>query len=165
VRRHRTIGLGRAAAELMRATMNQPPQKTTRTAQRIDEHVGERIRQRRTVLGLTQEQLSQSLHISYQQLQKYETAANRVSAGRLFEIANKLDVDIGFFFESLKPGGREEPMPHGGRNRIALDLVKNFMDIQDPSIRTAVASLVKSLAENPALGAHLLKSDREAAAE
>ena len=145
--------------------MTQSPQRTARTALRIDEHVGERIRQRRTVLGLTQEQLSQSLNISYQQLQKYETAANRVSAGRLFEIANKLDVDISFFFDGLKPGARDEPMPHGGRNRIALDLVKNFMDIQDPSIRSAVESLVKSLSENPALGANLIAGAGDAAAE
>jgi transcriptional regulator with XRE-family HTH domain len=143
--------------------MSEAPQRTARTAQRIDEHVGERIRQRRTVLGLTQEQLSQSLSISYQQLQKYETAANRVSAGRLFEIANKLDVDIGYFFEGLKPGSRDEPMPHGGRNRISLDLVKNFMDIQDPSIRSAVASLVKSLSENPAFGAQIPLKTGEAA--
>lgn len=143
--------------------MTQLPPRTARTAQRIDEHVGERIRQRRTVLGLTQEQLSQSLNISYQQLQKYETAANRVSAGRLHEIANKLDVDISYFFEGLKSGSREEPMPHGGRNRIALDLVKNFMDIQDPSIRSAVASLVKSLSENPALGAQLMGGTSNAA--
>lgn len=143
--------------------MTQMSPRTARTAQRIDEHVGERIRQRRTLLGLTQEQLSQSLNISYQQLQKYETAANRVSAGRLFEIALKLDVDIGFFFDGLKPGGREEPMPHGGRNRIALDLVKNFMDIHDPSIRSAVASLVKSLSENPALGVQLMGKTDEAA--
>lgn len=142
--------------------MNQLPPRTARTAQRIDEHVGERIRQRRTVLGLTQEQLSQALSISYQQLQKYETAANRVSAGRLFEIANKLEVEIGFFFEGLRAGGREEPMPHGGRNRIALDLVKNFMEIHDPSIRSAVASLVKSLSENPALGAQLIGHDTAA---
>lgn len=145
--------------------MTQLTPRTARTAQRIDEHVGERIRQRRTVLGLTQEQLSQALNISYQQLQKYETAANRVSAGRLFEIANKLEVEIGYFFDGLKAGMRDEPMPHGGRNRISLDLVKNFMDIQDPSIRTAVASLVKSLAENPALGAHLVGPRREEAAE
>lgn len=143
--------------------MTQISPRTARTAQRIDEHVGERIRQRRTLLGLTQEQLSQSLNISYQQLQKYETAANRVSAGRLFEIALKLDVDIGFFFDGLKPSGRDEPMPHGGRNRIALDLVKNFMDIHDPSIRSAVASLVKSLSENPALGAQLMGKTDEAA--
>jgi transcriptional regulator with XRE-family HTH domain len=145
--------------------MNQPTQRTARTAQRIDEHVGERIRQRRTVLGLTQEQLSQSLNISYQQLQKYETAANRVSAGRLFEIAVKLEVEIGFFFDGLKAGTRDEPLPHGGRNRIALDLVKNFMDIQDPSIRSAVASLVKSLSENPALGAPFLEARGDVAAE
>ncbi|HAH11236.1 MAG TPA: XRE family transcriptional regulator [Alphaproteobacteria bacterium] len=139
--------------------MSQETVRTPRTAQRVDEHVGERIRHRRTVLGLTQEQLAQSLNISYQQLQKYETAANRVSAGRLYEIANKLEVDIGFFFEGLRQGQREEPMPHGGRNRIALDLVKNFMDISDAEIRSAVASLVKSLSENPAIGAALLQAN------
>jgi transcriptional regulator with XRE-family HTH domain len=134
------------------------PRAAPRAAQRIDEHVGERIRQRRTAMGLTQEQLSQALNISYQQLQKYETAANRVSAGRLFEIAKILEVEIGYFFDGLKSDEREVPMPHGGRNRAALDLVKNFMDIQDPSVRASVASLVKSLSENPALGTGALLS-------
>ncbi|HIF09166.1 MAG TPA: XRE family transcriptional regulator, partial [Sneathiellales bacterium] len=62
-------------------------------AKRVDEHVGERIRHLRTTLGLTQEQLSSALGISYQQIQKYETGANRVSAGRLYEIAMELDVE------------------------------------------------------------------------
>lgn len=148
--------------------MTQTTLRTPRSALRIDEHVGERIRQRRTAVGLTQEQLAMALNISYQQLQKYETAANRVSAGRLFEIANKLEVEIGYFFDGLKETGREEPMPHGGRNRITLELVKNFMEIQDPAIRSAVASLVKSLSENPALGANFLGAaapHKEAAAE
>ena len=70
---------------------------------KIDDHVGRQIRKRRNLLGLTQEQLADALGISYQQVQKYETAANRVSAGRLYEIAAKLDSDIGFFFEDLDP--------------------------------------------------------------
>ena len=72
-------------------------------AKKIDDHVGRQIRKRRNLLGLTQEQLADALGISYQQVQKYETAANRVSAGRLYEIAAKLDSDIGFFFEDLDP--------------------------------------------------------------
>lgn len=148
--------------------MSDGPIRNSRTAQRVDEHVGERIRQRRTLAGLTQEQLAQALNISYQQLQKYETAANRVSAGRLFEIANKLEVEIGYFFDGVTPTAREEPMPHGGRNRIALDLIKNFMHIHDPGVRASVASLVKSLADNPGLStpvAALNRSDHDQAAE
>src|ERR671914_368567 len=68
---------------------------------RIDQHVGERIRARRAELGLTQEQLAQALQVSYQQVQKYETGANRISAGRIFEISRKLDVTVGYFFEGL----------------------------------------------------------------
>ncbi len=120
-----------------------------RLAKRVDEHVGERIRQRRTLLGLTQEQLASALDISYQQVQKYETGANRVSAGRLYEIAKHLDVEIGFFFEGLEPTSTAEPLPHGGRNRSTIELVRNFGEIEDPLVRNAVSSLVKSLSERP----------------
>ena len=66
---------------------------------RVDFHVGERIRERHAELGLTQEDLGRTLQISYQQIQKYETGANRVSAGRLFEIATALSVEIAYFFD------------------------------------------------------------------
>ncbi|MGF1456181.1 MAG: helix-turn-helix domain-containing protein [Alphaproteobacteria bacterium] len=125
-----------------------------RLAKRVDEHVGERIRQRRTLLGLTQEQLASALEISYQQVQKYETGANRVSAGRLYEIAKHLDVEIGFFFEGLEPTSKTVPLPHGGRNRATIELVRNFGEIDDPLVRNAVSSLVKSLSDrtNPGHG-------------
>jgi len=118
-----------------------------RLAKRVDEYVGERIRQRRTLLGLTQEQLAAALDISYQQVQKYETGSNRVSAGRLYEIARHLDVEIGFFFDGLEPTSKSEPLPHGGRDRRTIELVRNFSDIGDPVIRNAVTSLVKSLSD------------------
>ena len=70
-----------------------------RTVSGSDFHVGERIRERRAGLGLTQEDLGGTLQISYQQIQKYETGANRISAGRLFEIASALDVGISYFFD------------------------------------------------------------------
>ncbi|MCP5433244.1 MAG: helix-turn-helix transcriptional regulator [Alphaproteobacteria bacterium] len=97
------------------------------------------------MMGLTQEQLAAALNISYQQVQKYETGANRVSAGRLYEISRKLEVDVGFFFEGLDPDPSAGPMPHGGRNRAMIELVRNFSEIQDAHIRSAVSSLVKSL--------------------
>ncbi len=121
--------------------------KSARLAKRVDEHVGERIRQRRTLLGLTQEQLATALDISYQQVQKYETGSNRVSAGRLYEIAKHLEVEVAYFFDGLEPTSQSAPLPHGGRNRATIELVRNFTEIEDPIVRNAVSSLVKSLTD------------------
>lgn len=117
----------------------------TKLSRRVDDHVGSRIRQRRTLLGLTQEELSASLNISYQQIQKYETGANRVSAGRLFQIAQRLGIDVSYFFENLDPESIPKVLPHGGHNRVAIDLVRNFLEIPDEDARTALAHLVKAL--------------------
>jgi transcriptional regulator with XRE-family HTH domain len=114
-------------------------------ARRVDAYVGERIRERRTALGLTQDHLASALEISYQQVQKYETGANRVSAGRLYEVAKKLDVDIAFFFEGLDEQADVQPLEHGGKNRSTIELVRNFSHIGDPQIRSALSGLVKSL--------------------
>ena len=119
-------------------------------AKRVDAYVGERIRERRAMLGLTQEHLASALSISYQQVQKYETGANRVSAGRLYEIAKKLDVGVSFFFEGLDEASEATPLEHGGKNRSAIELVRNFSEIRDPQIRAAIGGLVKSLSDQPA---------------
>lgn len=116
-------------------------------AKRVDAYVGERIRERRTALGLTQEHLANALQISYQQVQKYETGANRVSAGRLYEVSKKLDVDISFFFDGLDEGSDAQPLEHGGKNRSTIELVRNFSYISDPHVRSAVSGLVKSLSQ------------------
>lgn len=127
---------------------NSVPAKDIPLARRVDRHVGERIRERRTLLGLTQEQLAATLHISYQQIQKYETGANRVSAGRLFEIAKELDCDVAQFFDGLEPNSEEAPKTHGGRNRSTIELVRNFSKINDPVVRNAVMNLVRSLTDD-----------------
>jgi transcriptional regulator with XRE-family HTH domain len=67
----------------------------------VDVHVGKRIRHRRWLLGMTQQQLAESVGIKFQQIQKYETGANRVSASRLWDIADCLGVPVSFFFEGL----------------------------------------------------------------
>jgi transcriptional regulator with XRE-family HTH domain len=67
----------------------------------IDLHVGKRLRRRRRLLGLTQQQLAESVGIRFQQIQKYECGANRVSASRLFELAESLDVPVQYFYEGL----------------------------------------------------------------
>lgn len=115
-------------------------------AKRVDAYVGERIRDRRTSLGLTQEHLASSLQISYQQVQKYETGANRVSAGRLFELARILDIDVSYFFEGLNEQAEIEPLDHGGKNRSAIELVRNFASIENQTVRAALSGLVKTIA-------------------
>ncbi len=68
----------------------------------VDVHVGKRIRHRRWMNGTTQQQLAEAVGIKFQQIQKYETGMNRVSASRLWDIANVLSVDVSFFFEGLE---------------------------------------------------------------
>ena len=117
-------------------------------AKRVDAHVGGRIRDRRTGLGLTQEHLANALNLSYQQVQKYETGANRVSAGRLYEISKILQSDVSFFFDGLDELAETQPLGHAGRNRSTIELVQNFGSIKSPTIRFAVSGLVKSIARS-----------------
>jgi len=74
----------------------------------VDMHVGAAIRRRRRELGMTQQQLGQLVNIKFQQIQKYETGANRVSASRLWEISRALDVPVSHFFEGLDRGGARD---------------------------------------------------------
>lgn len=108
----------------------------------IDRRVGERIRRRRILLGFTQDQLGDALNISYQQVQKYETGANRVSAGRLHQIAQTLETNVGWFFDAV---GEDEQTDQTS-SRHVIDLVRNFSRIEDEQVRGAVLSLVRSLA-------------------
>lgn len=68
----------------------------------VDHHVGQRLRRRRKLLGLTQQQLGDSVGIRFQQVQKYESGANRMSASRLFDLAEALDVPVQYFYEGLQ---------------------------------------------------------------
>ncbi len=109
-------------------------------ANTIDRHVGERIRRRRILLGLTQDQLADALGISYQQIQKYETGANRISAGRLAQIAEVLDVQAGWFF-----GAAERNDDAAVSSRAVLELIRNFSRIEDERVRSHIMGLVRAL--------------------
>ncbi len=77
----------------------------------VDVHVGQRIRRRRWMVGMTQQQLGEAVGIKFQQIQKYETGMNRVSASRLYEISKALDVPVAFFFEAVdEPANENETM-------------------------------------------------------
>lgn len=79
--------------------------------QSIDAHVGQRIRLRRTLLGMSQTQLGQAINLTFQQIQKYERGTNRVSAGMLYRISTVLDVPVSFFFDCYEGDGAGQPAP------------------------------------------------------
>jgi transcriptional regulator with XRE-family HTH domain len=110
----------------------------------VDRHVGARIRERRIMLGLTQHQMADLIGVTYQQAHKYEKGINRVAAGRLYRIAQALAVDVGYFYEGLQIGGSFVPSP---RQRMLLDLARNFLSIPNSRHREAVAMFARALAE------------------
>lgn len=81
--------------------------KSVAAAGPVDVHVGNRIRLRRTLLGLSQEKLGEALGLTFQQIQKYERGANRVGASRLYDLARVLDVPIGFFFDDMQEAAQK----------------------------------------------------------
>jgi transcriptional regulator with XRE-family HTH domain len=116
------------------------PQGNRRSG-RIDGHVAARIRERRIVLGLTQRQLAKLIGVSNQQAQKYELGINRISAGRLFEIACILDVPISYFYEGIGSKRRRQVAPH----QRAM-LAQNFSKIQNQRHQEAVIEVARVLA-------------------
>ena len=100
----------------------------------VDVHVGKRIRHRRWLVGMTQQQLAERVGIKFQQIQKYETGANRVSASRLWDIADALEVPVSFFFEGLEANETESndsvPADILG-DKEALDLVRSYYAIPE----------------------------------
>ena len=88
----------------------------------VEQYVGQRIRERRTMLGLTQQQMAELIGVTYQQSHKYEKGINRVSAGRLWEISRVLAVDVGYFFEGLDQGHIDVTE----RQRLCLDLARTL---------------------------------------
>ncbi|MEO0786135.1 MAG: helix-turn-helix transcriptional regulator [Pseudomonadota bacterium] len=118
-------------------------------AAEIDTMVGDRIRRRRILLGFTQDQLGEALGISYQQIQKYETGANRVSAGRLFQIAERLQTHVGWFFEGVGEQVSENDDEDMSSPRHVIELVRGFSRISEDKLRMAVLSLVRAMADSP----------------
>jgi transcriptional regulator with XRE-family HTH domain len=113
-------------------------------AQDVDRYVAARIRQRRIMLGLTQQQMAELIGVTYQQAHKYEKGLNRVAAGRLYSIAQALGVEVGYFFEGLQTaGGFVSP-----QQRMLLDLVHNYLNIRVREHQEAIVALARTLAES-----------------
>lgn len=100
----------------------------------VDVHVGKRVRHRRWMVGMTQQQLAERVGIKFQQIQKYETGMNRVSASRLWDIADALDVPVSFFFEGLNNKTTEAPAGVPAdilSDKEALELVRSYYAIPE----------------------------------
>lgn len=104
-------------------------------AHKVDIHVGTRIRQRRWLTGMTQQRLAELVGIKFQQIQKYETGANRVSASRLWDIADALDVNVAFFFQGMECSEERVAEPNSSvpadllADKEAMDLIRSYYAI------------------------------------
>ena len=128
--------------------------KTKAKATSVDVHVGERLRLRRKLLGMSQGKLGEAVGLTFQQVQKYERGTNRIGASRLFDLARVLDVPISFFFDGLEQtGGRPpESMESMGDRRDTLTLVRHFMGVSEPKMRRAIIDLTRAAAQRESEG-------------
>jgi transcriptional regulator with XRE-family HTH domain len=136
----------------------------------VDVHVGKRLRQRRTLLGMSQTKLGTAVELTFQQIQKYERGSNRISASQLFEFAKVLDVPVSYFFDEM-PANALAGRPMSGRGRKGfgetgtpfeqerdplikretLELVRAYYKIRAAGIRDGVAKVIKELAASDAM--------------
>ena len=117
--------------------------RSSSRTQEIDRHVGARVRERRIMMGLTQQQLADLLGVTYQQAHKYERGINRVSAGRLYEVSQVLSVPVSFFFDGLQDDAARAASP---RERMCLELARNFSHIPNERHQEALSQLARVLA-------------------
>lgn len=129
---------------------------TKRDPNYVDRHVGNRVRMRRLLVGMSQEKMGELLGITFQQVQKYEKGSNRVSASRLYQIARILGVPIQFFYDELQPeqpdGGFKES---SGADLISgalqspegVQLARMFSETTDPDKRKLILTTVKAISE------------------
>jgi transcriptional regulator with XRE-family HTH domain len=121
----------------------------------VDIHVGKRLRQRRTLLGMSQEKLGELLGLTFQQVQKYERGTNRIGSSRLFRLSCILEVPVSYFFEGLQEDGTVSGVPtvsvaistepNHMERRETLELVRAYYRIDDQNVRRRIFDLVKSL--------------------
>ncbi len=129
-----------------------------RSSDTVDLHVGARIRLRRRTLGLSQQALAEALGLTFQQVQKYERGANRVSSSRLYEIARVLSCSVGYFFDGLPDPAVGDDEPEASRLETTvhallltpegLELAALFPRIGRGRLRRQVLEIVRSLAED-----------------
>lgn len=120
-------------------------------SEEIDEHLGRRLRRRRRLLGLTQHQLADACGVRFQQIQKYECGANRISAARLWQLSEALEVPVGYFYDGLSEAAQQQHAlreGEGGGEMFArketMDLIRAYYQLGERP-RRRLLDLAKSL--------------------
>ncbi len=110
----------------------------------IDIHVGQRVRFKRKMMGLTQTDLAQKVSLTFQQIQKYEKGENRISASKLFQISQILGTNVSFFFEgySDEQSNSEEVVLD---DKKSVELVQSFKSIKNPKLQKRIMMLINSV--------------------
>jgi transcriptional regulator with XRE-family HTH domain len=125
----------------------------------IDKHVGHRLRQRRALLGISQEKLGEAVGLTFQQIQKYERGSNRIGASRLYQFSCILEVPVSYFFDDIAdklktPEGQLAGLSDGGQDSIDMDpmsrqetltLVRAYYQISNPAIRKRLLELARTI--------------------
>lgn len=144
--------------------MTKNTKKTKGSAQPIDGHVGQKLRIRRSLLGMSQEKLADKVGITFQQIQKYERGTNRVSASRLHEFSSILGVPVGYFFPDQDESaytahlGLSDNDQQGFlvednddtdvmKRKETIKLVRMYYKIEDKKLRQSIMSHIKTLAK------------------
>ena len=121
----------------------------------VDVHVGKRVRHRRWMVGMTQQQLAGKVGIKFQQIQKYETGMNRISASRLWDIAEALSVPVSFFFEGIDEQVDVQELEKNGvpgdilADKEALELIRSYYQIPEIQ-RRRLFDLARAISEDAA---------------
>lgn len=135
--------------------------KTKGLPDKVDVHVGSRLRVRRTLLGMSQEKLANAIGLTFQQVQKYERGLNRISAGRLYQFSRILDIPVSFFYENINQNSSEslglsdndqddfyyDSDEDVMENKETLDLLRAYYSIQDETARKDILKFIKSMAQ------------------
>lgn len=137
--------------------------KTKGTPDNVDVHVGQRLRVRRSLLGMSQEKLAEAIGLTFQQIQKYERGVNRISAGRLFQFSKILDVPVGYFYDQVGGSGIEQQGAVAGlsdneqdvfdsedimQKKETLDLVRIYYSIEDEQKRKEILRFIRMMSDS-----------------
>jgi transcriptional regulator with XRE-family HTH domain len=110
----------------------------------VDVHVARRIQKLRMLRGISQEHIASELKLTFQQVQKYEKGQNRITAGRLYQLAHLLSVEVAYFYEGLNG---KAPDPLGAMSADAIRIAKRFDAIKDERARRMVTAVVAAAAD------------------
>ncbi len=126
----------------------------------VDTHIGQRLRLRRTMMGLSQESVARAVGITFQQVQKYEKGTNAMNAGRLYEFANFMNVPVAYFFDGFGQSSNQSGLSESETDsfdnkrvsdRESLEMMKAFKRITEQVIRKRLSDLVRAMADSKAI--------------